>query len=78
MLRALHVCTELVLVDSIKPVSLIRSHNLYRTQLVSNTYIVQSVQYAGMSPGRLDLGTPDLKTSRDQTPYTTVQIPLSF
>ena len=31
-----------------------------------------------MSPGRLDLGTPDCKISRDQTPYTTIQTLLSF
>ena len=31
-----------------------------------------------MSLGRLDLGTPDLKTSRDQTPYKPIQTLLSF
>ena len=31
-----------------------------------------------MSPGRLDLDTPDCKISRDQTPYTAIQTLLPF
>ena len=31
-----------------------------------------------MSPGRLDLGTPDCKITRDQTPYTAIQTLFPF
>ena len=36
------------------------------------------MMYRSMSPGRIDLGTPDCKISCDQTTYTAIQTLLPF